>query len=309
MQKLSLAKWGYSAPKLKILCVLIFCTSSMYALRAQTAIIHGTISDREFGETLIGATVTHKDQDRGTLSDFDGKYELEIPVGKQTISFSYVGMVSQNLEIEVSGGEMIQHNVILDSALGKEIVFTDTKNPIDQNQSVSSIDPIPAAEMQKNNDPDLSVSLRRNPGVQVIGGQVDIRGASGFAYGAGSRVLIVVDGLPMLRGDAMYPEWDFIPMETISQVEVSKGPASALFGASALGGVVYIRSEYARSKPETRVSLSTGIYNNPRANAVNDSTNKAWWNGQYPAENNLSFVHKRKVGKLDGCITFLQQVQ
>ena len=53
-------------------------------------------------------------------------------------------------------------------------------------------------------------------------------------------------------------------LENVSQVEVVKGASSALFGSSALGGVINVRSAYPTNKPVTKVSYFNGIYGNPR---------------------------------------------
>ena len=58
------------------------------------------------------------------------------------------------------------------------------------------------------------------PGVHVTDEQVNIRGGSGFSYGAGSRVLVMVDGLPMLSADAGDIKWNFLPVENLEQIEI-----------------------------------------------------------------------------------------
>lgn len=65
-------------------------------------------------------------------------------------------------------------------------------------------------------------------GVNVVKGQVNIRGGSGFSYGAGSRVLMLIDDLPVLSPDAGDIKWDFLPTENLQQVEIIKGASSAL---------------------------------------------------------------------------------
>ncbi len=283
----------------RTLLLLLVFTLSTFSLHAQTAILEGSITDAYDDMPLIGATVQIVGTSIGSVTDLDGQYHLELEPGKYLLLYSYVGQSPQRLEVELEEGQVIIKHISLSPEMGTEAIVTDSKNPKDLNEAVSSVNVIPKTEIENRNDPDLGISLRNNPGTQVIGGQVDIRGASGFAYGAGSRVLFVVDGLPMLRGDSQSPELDFMPIEIISGIEVSKGPASALFGASALGGVVYLSSDYATQKPVTKLSLSSGLYQNPYQNALNDSVNKAWWNGQYPTESNLSFVDKRKLGKID----------
>ena len=89
---------------------------------------------------------------------------------------------------------------------------------------------------------------------------MSIRGGSGWSYGAGSRVLVMVDGMPMLAGDANDIKWSAIPLENISQIEILKGASSVLYGSSALNGVINIRTQYPKDKPVTKINVSNGFY-------------------------------------------------
>jgi len=70
------------------------------------------------------------------------------------------------------------------------------------------------------------------------------QGGSGYSYGAGSRVLVLVDDLPLLSPDAGDVKWDYLPVENISQVEIIKGASSVLYGSSALNGIINVRTAY-----------------------------------------------------------------
>ena len=79
---------------------------------------------------------------------------------------------------------------------------------------------------------DAQAIVEQVPGVQINENQVSIRGGSGWSYGAGSRVMVMVDGMPMLAGDANDIKWSAIPLENISQIEILKGASSVLYGLS-----------------------------------------------------------------------------
>ena len=102
---------------------------------------------------------------------------------------------------------------------------------------------------------DAQAIVEQVPGVQINENQVSIRGGSGWSYGAGSRVMVMVDGMPMLAGDANDIKWSAIPLENISQIEILKGASSVLYGSSALNGVINIRTQYPKDKPVTKVNL------------------------------------------------------
>ena len=98
--------------------------------------------------------------------------------------------------------------------------------------------------------------------------------------------------MPMLSGDAGRPEWGFIPVENISQIEVVKGAASVLSGCSALSGSVNIRTAYPSSKPKTKINIYSGVYSKP------NQPNATWWS-QYPGIFGANFLHSQMFGNLD----------
>ena len=105
--------------------------------------------------------------------------------------------------------------------------------------------------------------------------------------------MLLLDDIPALQVDAGFPNWSDIPIENLSQIEVLKGAASSLYGSAALNGIINFRSSYAKSEPETRLSLATNIFQSPK------DIEKKWWGDTLRHETSASFVHKQKFGKLD----------
>ncbi|MFM7812910.1 MAG: TonB-dependent receptor plug domain-containing protein, partial [Flavobacteriales bacterium] len=115
-------------------------------------------------------------------------------------------------------------------------------------------------------------------------------------FGAGSRVQILVDDMPTLSGDAGRPNWDYLPVENISQVEVIKGASSVLYGSAALSGVINVRTAYPTNKPRTIVNAYHGVYSSPR------SASSQYW--KIPSQRSgINFLHAQKIGQLDMTIT------
>src|SRR5207249_8876710 len=75
-------------------------------------------------------------------------------------------------------------------------------------------------------------------GVQFLYGQVNIRGSTGYVQGLGSRVLLLVDGVPANQGDRGGINWDLVPLDEVQRVEIVKGAGSSLYGSAALGAAV-----------------------------------------------------------------------
>src|SRR5690606_34288653 len=130
----------------------------------------------------------------------------------------------------------------------------------------------------------------QTPGLNIMDGEPQIRGGSGFTFGVGSKVSVLIDDMPMLSGDAGRPEWGFIPVENIEQIEVTKGASSVLSGSSALSGYINIRTAYPKSKPQTKINLYSGFYSRPQADSA------TWWD-DYPFIHGMNFLHSRIIKK------------
>jgi iron complex outermembrane receptor protein len=118
---------------------------------------------------------------------------------------------------------------------------------------------------------DLEQAVDQSPGVYAMDGQVSIRGGSGFAYGAGSRVLLVWNGLPLLSGDAGDSKWNAIPLEQAAQIEILKGASSVLYGSGALNGIISLTEKEPTKKGETSIKVMSGFYDNPQRSSLK------WW--------------------------------
>jgi iron complex outermembrane receptor protein len=81
--------------------------------------------------------------------------------------------------------------------------------------------------------------------------------------GLGSRVLLLVDGVPANQGDRGGINWDVIPVDRVERVEVVKGAGSALYGSSAFGGVVNLITRELPEGWHGRLRATMGAFANP----------------------------------------------
>jgi outer membrane receptor protein involved in Fe transport len=85
-----------------------------------------------------------------------------------------------------------------------------------------------------------------------------------------------------------------LPIEAAENIEVIKGPSSALYGSSASAGTVNVRTGWPTNKPETKVTFFQGVQDNPR------NKNAIWWERTtQPFNTGSFFVHKQKFGQFD----------
>ncbi len=267
-------------------------------LFAQNATLQGTVSDAANGESLIGVTV--KTGSSGTSTDANGQYSLALPPGSYEVSFTFVGYETMTQTLRLAAGQTAQLDLALSDANNLLQTATVTSGKFEKplGEVTVSMEVLKPRLLANTNVTSVENILTKVPGLSMVDGQASIRGGAGFSYGAGTRVLLLVDDIPALQVDAGFPNWADIPVENISQIEVLKGAASALYGSSAMNGIINVRTGFAKDKPETEIAVFGRVWTEPA------DERKKWWGNdtsgiQQPLETGLSFVHRRKAGKLD----------
>ncbi len=279
---------------LRFLALSTFIFLSIGAFAQGT--VKGIMTAEDQPEGLISATI--QIGSLGTITEFDGSYEIEVPAGTHTIEVSFVGYDTFTEEFTIADGETkeINGNLLLTSNILETATVTSGKFEKPLGEVTVSLEVIKPSLAENTNSTTVDEVLEKVPGVTIIDGQANIRGGSGFSYGAGSRVLLLVDDIPILNGDSGFPSWNDVPVENIEQIEVVKGAASALYGSSALNGIINIRTAYAKNEPETQFAMYTETYVAPR------DDRKHWWAPDSiptPMKVGASIVHRQKFGKFD----------
>ncbi len=275
-----------------LVALLLFLFSTPFA---QGQKITGKVTDASTGEALVGVNVVYE-PNKGTITNQEGKYVIALELaGKYYIEFRYVGYVTERRKIDVplGGSYTLDIQMKPDFAMLDPVVITAGKFEQRQNEVTVSMEVLKPSAIQNNNSTDFEDAIDRIPGVNVLYGQANIRGTSGFSYGAGSRVLVLVDEMPLLSADAGDVKWSYIPIENVSQIEVIKGASSALFGSSALGGVIHLRSGYPTAKPKTQIQTFFGVYGDPPSPFVSPFTSRPG------IQAGISAFHSQQFGKLD----------
>lgn len=280
-------KWGLRL--WIVICGIFIQISSMAQCQ-----ITGSVQDAETHEPIIGATIAVGS--KGTITDKQGFFTLPVVCDSIQIKISYTGYETQVKTIQSRNKMVYQIQLQAQHQALQMVTISGSKFEKRAAEEVVSIEVIKPNYMLNTANNAVDDALQRVPGVDVVDNQVNIRGGSGWSYGAGSRVLVLVDDMPMITADAGDAKWDFLPIENCEQIEVLKGAASSLYGSSALNGVVHFRTGFARSKPRTKAMLYNGMYGNP-ANA-----SWKWWGKQQPGFQGGYISHAQKFGQLDAVI-------
>lgn len=278
--------------RLVAVIILAFGFFSEGVVSAQ-ATVSGAVTDRLTGEPLPDVYVIYG-RGVGTTTDTEGIYNFATDAGFLRIEFKYVGYKTNTEAVTLGEGETLQLNVALEpeAQLLDQIVVSADRMEQKRSELTVSMDVIKPEYFFRTHITDAQELITKTPGIEVLDGQASVRGGSGFSYGVGSRVLALVDGLPMMSADAGNIKWQFLPLENLSQVEIIKGASSVLYGSSALNGVINFRTADASNVPVTTFYTEAGIFGTPR------NSNWKWWDTPR-IFGSASFSHLRKIENTD----------
>jgi len=209
--------------------------------------------------------VVRVDGHPATVADTQGRFRLSVPAGRVIVRVSFLGFQSVDDTVTVAAGDSLErdYRLVPAVALLQPVIVTAGKRSQLLSQVVTSVALVTDTEVARRAVTTVDEAVDKAPGVQFLNGQVNIRGSSGYVQGLGSRVLMLVDGVPANQGDRGGINWDLVPLEDVARVEIVKGAGSALYGSAALGGVVNVITREIPNGLHARVRALGGVYADP----------------------------------------------
>jgi iron complex outermembrane receptor protein len=229
--------------------------------------ISGIVMASDEGRNLSGASVHLENTVLGTVTSTDGRFFLtKVLVGKYTLVVSLVGYarkVIPDIEVKPDASVYIVIKLFPRPIQTEPVVVTATKHEESLQDVPASVSVVDGQTLMNRNAITVKDALQYVPGVRMLQDQIDIRGSTGYSQGVGSRVLLLIDGLPLLTGDTGEIVWEAIPVDEVERIEVVKGAGSALYGSSALGGVINIITRDIPDTAQTNFRVYSGFYDQP----------------------------------------------
>ena len=233
---------------------------------AQTGSVTGNVVDPT-ALVLPGATVTLRGNGvpRTAYSDEQGTFELAgVAPGTYTLRVSLAGFSDATVEnVTVSGAPVALPPVELQLAsFGDTVVVTASRNEDRLIDAPVSTSIISAATLETTSAQNYGDLLRATPGLNVI--QLSARDVQVTSRSPGNTLtnsqLVLVDGRSAYLDFFGLVLWDLLPtnFDDVEQIEVVRGPASAVWGANAMTGAVNIITKPPRESVGTTVTLSGG---------------------------------------------------
>ncbi|HCB44965.1 MAG TPA: hypothetical protein DEP37_00905, partial [Algoriphagus sp.] len=254
------------AKKTVILIILVLTQVIAGFAFAQKGTIRGAIYEQATGEPLFGVSVLVKETGTGAVTDFDGKFEIQVEPGSYSLQISYISYATIQLtEVEVKTGAVNVLNDILmaDEASELETVTiaasairtTESALMSVKRNAANLMDGISASSFRQIGDGDAASAVKRVTGVSIEGGKYI------YVRGLGDRytktVLNGVD-IPGLDPDRNSIQMDIFPTNVIDNIIVSKSFTAEL-PADFTGGVVDIETKDFPEEKNMRLSLSGGL--------------------------------------------------
>lgn len=218
--------------------------------------VSGTVSD-ETGQPLPGLTVVVKGTTRGTVTNADGRYTLSNVPEDATLVFSYVGMLTQEVQV----GNQTSINITMESdAIGIEEVVAIGYGTMRKSDLTGAVSSISSENLENQPSQNLTQALRGSvPGLDV--------GLSPSAKGTGSLLIrgktsLKANNAPLIVLDGVIFNGDLADINTddVESIDILKDASSAaVFGSRAAAGVIIITTKIGTGEPRINFNVSTGF--------------------------------------------------
>jgi len=210
--------------------------------------ITGTVHDNN-GNSISGAHVYIEGTTTGAASRPDGTFVINnVPSGSHILIASHILYEPERISVTIKDGDSIDLTIVFKTEIDfnlSEVVVTATKFETEPEKVPQSVTLITKEEVEKGNYYNAGEMLDSVPGVRVIRSGtvgascgISIRSLNGGPLS--TKSLVMVDGRPLNDGWQGGVNWHSVPTEIVERIEVVKGPASALYGSNATGGVINV---------------------------------------------------------------------
>jgi len=275
----------------KIILLTLFLGFTLTGLAQK---LTGKVVD-EHNAPVPGANVVVKETQQGTITDFDGKFSIDIKEFPVTISVSFVGYKPE--KIILNGPKPL--NIILkeNNEFLDDVVVTASRGKEKIKESPVSIERMSLKEIRRNTAPSFYDGLSNLKGVDVNTNSLTFQSVNtrGFATFANNRFLQLIDGIDNTSPALNFPLGNLVGINEldVQSVEILPGAASALYGANAFNGVLNMRSKNPFSYKGLSAYVKYGVTKQEAAgsNPYKDVGIRYAWGGNYAAAKvNFSFL-------------------
>ena len=234
---------------------IVFLGAFLWHLMPVSAQVKGMVKDNQ-GEPVVAANVFWINTTNGTVTDENGTFTIEQPVGAKKLVVSFIGYENDTIVVENDHKELaiiLQGSVMMD-----EVQVVERKiGVVKSRSSVLNQDMISSAELARAACCNLGESFTTNPSVDVSyadaatgARQIKLLGLSG------TYVQMLTENIPNYRGASAPFALGYIPGPWMQSIQVSKGSSSVKNGYEAITGQINVEFK----KPQTTQSLNVNLF-------------------------------------------------
>ena len=158
------------------------------------------------------------------------------------------------------------------------VVITASRQVQRANELLSDVTVVAREEIEQAG-PTATVAdlLARQPGIEISS-----RGGPGTSAGVmlrganSTHTLVLVDGIRVASATLGDVSWGFLPLQQIDHIEILRGPASSLYGADAIGGVIQIFTKRGEGPLRTNAEVGIGRWNSSALSAGLAGSHEGW---------------------------------
>ena len=250
--------------------------------------LSGVVIDKESKVVISQVSVKSSENEKVETNSY-GTFIIPVKKLPVTLYFQKKGFEVDSIRIQQLG--YVNMSLAVLSQDVKTVVVTSGKRNQNIEEIPISIEILKPALIANKGFTNLEQAVNQSPGVFTMDGQVSIRGGGGYAYGAGSRVMLLWNGIPMLSPDVGDVKWNAVPMEQASQIEILKGASSVLYGSGALNGIIALTEKEAKPEGQLTMKYQSGVYGDPKRSSM------TWWN-RNPTSHLLDVYYGKSKGRL-----------
>ena len=239
---------------MRLLYILVFLP--FLSLSQEKFTLNGYITDKESGESLIGATVYINELNAGTVTNAYGFYSITLDEGTYSLDFRYIGYVSMSRSIDLNSNQKVDIELEGDDIQLENIVISDQAEDF----NISSIE-MSTAKLDMSKISEIPTFLGENdiikaiqllPGVSSVG-----EGASGFNVRGGSvgQNLVLLDEAPVYNSSHLLGFLSVFNPDAVKDLKLYKGGIPSRFGGR-LSSILDIRMKDGNNK---KTVVSGGI--------------------------------------------------
>ncbi len=257
-------------------------------------LILGRVMDRATGEGLPGVNVQIENTVLGASTNRHGAFIIRrVPYGVYALRVSMIGYQTERVNpVRVLPNDTAFVLVRLEEAPIEidPVVVTASKWQQEAASTPASVEVMTAKDILQRNPIKIEDAIETAAGVQIIQENVNIRGSDGYTRGLGSRVLVMLDDVPIMNSDFGAVNWFMINPADVQRAEIVRGAGSALYGSSAMGGVINFITRDPQLRSRTYVRALFGVYDDPPY--------PQWDLGEFQYFHRQDFTHSRQIGNL-----------